>query len=80
MKNMYRIDRVHDYLLECTTCHFYYVEQHLSIRDVSRETLLSPATVKRRLEALQDIDADMYDEFIHERSKRHAGRKPRYNK
>lgn len=80
MKNIYGIDRIHDYLFECTQCHFYYVEQHMSIRDVSRETLLSKDTVSRRLNALQDIDIDMYNEYVHERSKRHAGRKPRHNK
>lgn len=80
MKNIYRVERIHDYILECTMCHFYYVEQHMSLKDVSRETLLSKDTVKRRLDALQDIDLDMYSEYIHERSKRHAGRKPRHNK
>lgn len=76
---IYNIRNIHDYVQECTECYLYYVEHHMSLRDVSRETLLSKDTIKRRLEGLRDFNEDMYNEYIAERSKRHAGRKPRYN-
>lgn len=76
---MNKIKDVREYVEECTMCHFYYVEHHMSLRDTSRETLLSKDTVLRRLESLKEFNEDMYSEYIAERRKRHAGRKPRYH-
>lgn len=71
----YKIDNIRDYIVECCECHFYYVENHLSLADVSREVQLSPPSVKRRLDSLKDIDRDMYDTYIAEKKTRKAGRK-----
>lgn len=73
------IDNVKNFISECCECHYWYVNRHYSFKDVSRETSLSPATVLRRLEGLKDFDEQMYQEYIEERSKHHAGRKPRNN-
>ena len=61
---------IRDYVVECCECHYYYVEEHMTLRDVSREVCISKDSVKRRLESLKDIDRDMYDEYIAERRKR----------
>jgi hypothetical protein len=76
----YAIDNVQNFISECCECHYFYVNMHMSLRDVSRETSLSYATVKRRLDGLRYFDDDMYYEYVEERSKRHAGRKQKDNK
>lgn len=68
-----QLDKVENYIRECTMCYVYYVEHHLSYDKVAKEVLLKPSTVKRRLIALQDIDKDMYDEYIAERRLRKNG-------
>lgn len=65
---------VRDYVQECTECFMYYVEMHMSLAKVSREVMLSRATVRRRLESLKDINSDMYYEYIAERRKRKNGK------
>jgi hypothetical protein len=45
----------------------------MSLREVSREVLLSPMTVIRRLEALKDFNADMYSEYLGEKRRRKNG-------
>ena len=71
----YNVDNIRNYIVECSECHFYYVEMHLSLADVSKEVLLSPPSVKRRLDSLKDIDRDMYDTYMAEKRTRKAGRK-----
>lgn len=71
----YAIGNIRDFIQECTECHFYYVENHMSYDNVAREVGLSPMTVKRRLIALREIDSDMYSEYIGERRKRRNGKK-----
>jgi hypothetical protein len=64
---------IRDYALECTMCHYYYVEHHMSLREVSREVQLSPMTVIRRLEALKDFNAYMYSDYLGEKRRRKNG-------
>ena len=64
---------IRDYAQECTMCHYYYVENHMSLREVSREVLLSPMTVIRRLDALKDFNQDMYSEYLGEKRRRKNG-------
>lgn len=68
------LDYIRDFVQECTECYYYYVELHMSYDKVAKEVLLSPATVKRRLEALKDFDRDSYDLYIAERRKRKNGK------
>ena len=68
-----KIDNIKDYIQECTECFVYYVEMHQSLRQVSKEMLLSKSTVKNRLDTLKDINMKMYDEYIAERRKRKNG-------
>lgn len=77
---MNNIRDTRDYLQEVAECCFYYIEQHMSLKDVSRETCLSKDTVKRRLESLADYDREAYEEYLAEKRKRHAGRKQGNNK
>lgn len=58
---------VRDYVVECCMCHYYYVEQHLPLREVSREVCISKDSVKRRLESLAHIDHEMYDSYLAEK-------------
>lgn len=71
----YNIENIRDYIVECCECHYYYVENHMSLSEVSREVLLSPPSVKRRLDSLKDIDIDMYSTYLAEKKTRKAGRK-----
>lgn len=68
-----RIDDIKGYIQECTECFVYYVEMHQSLRQVSKEMLLSKSTVKNRLEALKDINMEMYDMYLAERRRRKNG-------
>lgn len=70
-----KINNIREYVAECTECHYYYVEHHMSYDNVAREVLLSPMTVKRRLESLKDFNIDMYSEYVAERRKRRNGKK-----
>lgn len=63
------------YVQECLQSHFYYVDYHMSYDQVAHELLTSKMTVKRRLEALKDIDRDLYDEYISEKRGRKNGKK-----
>ena len=71
----YAIENVRDFVVECCECHFYYVEKHMTLREVSKEVLLHPSTVQRRLNALKEIDNEMYSEYVAERRKRKNGKK-----
>lgn len=64
-----------EYLLEVAQCCFYYIDCHMSLSEVSRETFLSKDTVKRRLESLADFNPETYEEYLKEKRSRHAGRK-----
>ena len=68
------INNIRDFLEECYECYFYYVELHMSYDKVAKEVLLSPASVKRRLETLKDFDPDSYDLYVAERRKRKNGK------
>ena len=56
-----------DYVVECCECHYYYVEMHLPLREVSREVCISKDSVKRRLESLADFDREMYESYLAEK-------------
>lgn len=68
------IDNIREFVQECMECYYYYVELHMSYDKVAREVLLSPSSVKRRLEALKDFDRDSYDMYVAERRSRKNGK------
>ena len=56
-----------DYVVKCCECHYYYVEEHMTLREVSREVCISKDSVKRRLESLAEFDREMYDSYVAEK-------------
>jgi predicted ArsR family transcriptional regulator len=48
---------------EVYECYMLYVEYDMSLEQISREMLISTNTVKRRLDALQNIDDDLYVQY-----------------
>lgn len=68
------INNIREFVQECAECYYYYVEHHMSYDKVAKEVSLSPASVKRRLEALKDFDRDSYDMYVVERRKRKNGK------
>lgn len=59
-----------DYVVECCECHYYFVENHMTLRDTAREVGISKDSVKRRLESLAEFDREMYDSYLWEKRSR----------
>lgn len=71
---MIKYDYYEEYISECLTAYEYYVERHMSLRQVANNMMISFPTVKRRLLALKDIDIDKYDIYISETKRRNKRR------
>lgn len=60
-------------------CFILYVEYDYSLREVAKELNLSHQTVKERLEKLEYINDDMYQEYKKKRGLKKRGPKKKQN-